>query len=295
MKRIPLSPDVQLAGLRHRATDKGEVLRLRQGRGAQGIERLEASLKGQAFAPHRHDTYAIGMTLHGVQTFRYRGEQRYCLAGQGHVLHPDETHDGAAGTHSGFRYRILYIDPSLIQESLGGRALPFVANPVISRREMLPLFSRCLADIDGSMDELDQLEITVEVIRLLERHATVPRARRQPLALHRLTKVRDLIAQDPAARWSVRDFEQASGLDRWTIARGFRVAFGTSPTRFRTLRQLDKARCLMRAGMPTADAALEAGFADQSHLSRQFKRALGLTPSRWVRSIVEPIKGPRSR
>jgi hypothetical protein len=34
-----------------------------------------------AFAPHRHDTYAIGITLAGVQTFRYRSEQRHCLPG----------------------------------------------------------------------------------------------------------------------------------------------------------------------------------------------------------------------
>jgi hypothetical protein len=105
--------------------------RIRTGPGCEGIERLEAWFRGRAFAPHRHDIYAIGVTLAGVQTFRYRGEQRHCLPGQCHILHPDELHDGASGTDDGFAYRIVYIDPSLIQQALGGRPLPFVANPVI--------------------------------------------------------------------------------------------------------------------------------------------------------------------
>ena len=37
----------------------------------------------------------------------------------------------------------------------------------------------------------------------------------------------------------------------------------------------------IRAGQPLADAALVSGFADQSHLTRQFGRAFGLTPGRW--------------
>ena len=49
-----------------------------------GLERIEARFAGDAFEPHRHDTYAIGVTLQGVQTFQYRGEARFSMAGQDH-------------------------------------------------------------------------------------------------------------------------------------------------------------------------------------------------------------------
>src|ERR1700750_1404381 len=84
----------------------GEMDRIAIRGQCKGIERLEARFRGRAFSPHRHDTYAIGITLAGVQTFRYRGEARHCLPGQWHILHPDEIHDGAAGTDEGFAYRI---------------------------------------------------------------------------------------------------------------------------------------------------------------------------------------------
>jgi AraC-like ligand binding domain len=86
---------------------------IRFGACASGIERAEVHLSRCAFEPHRHDTYAVGITTAGVQVFNYRGARRIGLQGQLHILHPDELHDGAAGTADGFAYRILYISPGL--------------------------------------------------------------------------------------------------------------------------------------------------------------------------------------
>jgi AraC-like DNA-binding protein len=52
------------------------------------------------------------------------------------------------------------------------------------------------------------------------------------------------------------------------------------------MRQLDQVRRLVQSGSSLANAALEAGFADQSHMSRQFKRAYGLTPARWKAALL---------
>ena len=79
-----------------RAGLRGVLADIVVGEGGGAIERLEAHFARDGYALHRHDTYAIGITLSGVQTFRYRGSQRYSLPGECHILHPDEPHDGAA-------------------------------------------------------------------------------------------------------------------------------------------------------------------------------------------------------
>src|SRR5919199_2574474 len=119
---------------------------IRFGPRAPGVERAEVYLSTCAFEPHRHDTYAIGITTAGVQTFGYRGSRRVCLPGQLHVLHPDETHDGAAGTDHGFGYRILYLAPELVRTALAGCALPFVADPVQNLTPTTRPFASLLAD-----------------------------------------------------------------------------------------------------------------------------------------------------
>ncbi|HEX2553661.1 MAG TPA: AraC family transcriptional regulator [Microvirga sp.] len=271
--------DVSLEGLRERPS--GAESRIRIAPAAPGLERAAARLRGRAFAPHRHDIYAIGLTLSGVQTFTYRGARRHGLPGQIHVLHPDETHDGAAGTDEGFGYRIAYVDPALIQAALGGRPLPFVADPVVTAAPQASGLS-ALWRVEDPLDERECDDLVVALADALAAWAgaaPVPAAR---LPLAGLNRVRDLIAADPARPLPMERLEREAGLDRWSLARGFRAAFGTSPSGFRTMRRLDRARTLIATGTPLAEAAFAAGFADQSHLSRQFKRAYGVTPARWA-------------
>ncbi|MES2948135.1 MAG: AraC family transcriptional regulator [Pseudomonadota bacterium] len=267
-------------------TDPGRSIRL--GTGAAGIERMQAHFSGRPFAPHRHDTYAIGLTVAGVQTFRFRGATWHCLPGQCHILHPDELHDGEAGTLAGFGYKMAYVDPGLVQQALGGQALPFVAKPVLKLPSLVINNDLGIWDMDEELNDVRQVDLVYAVTQLLLAGASapVPPQRGTPaLAVDAVTRVRDLIAGDPTARCAMDQLERVAGLDRWTLARQFRLLFGTSPSRYRTLRQVDAARRLLLQGAPIAEAAMDSGFADQSHLSRQFKSAYGLSPGRWLEAL----------
>ena len=251
---------------------------IRFGPAAPGLERAEVHLSTCAFEPHRHDTYAIGITVSGVQTFRYRGERRICLPGQLHVLHPDETHDGAAGTEDGFGYRILYVAPELVRDALGGAALPFVADPV---QRPAPAIATLLADVDEPISDLARAEIVAAVADVLRALAGPPEPRAK-IDLRAVELARDYLAAHAREQTSAATLEAVTGTDRFTLARHFRRAYGTSPDRYRTLRRLELARAAIESGLPLVEAAAQAGFADQSHMTRQFKRAYGLTPARWT-------------
>jgi len=75
-----------------------------------GLERIEAVFEAR-LRPASHDTYAIGYTVDGCSrsTIGARVRQH---KGQVHRLHPDEVHDGRARASGGFRYRLLYIEPT---------------------------------------------------------------------------------------------------------------------------------------------------------------------------------------
>ena len=255
---------------------------IRFGPSAHGIERAEVFLSTCAFEPHRHDTYAIGVTTAGVQTFRYRGSRRLALPGQVHVLHPDETHDGAAGTENGFGYRILYIAPELVREALDGRELPFVADPVQEPTPAARSLAPVLADVDEPICEVGAAEIAAAVADTLVALSGSRDARRPVIDIRAVELVRDYLAAHAHEQTPAATLEKIAGIDRFTIARHFRRAFGTSPDRYRTLRRLALARAAIESGEPLARAAAESGFADQSHMTRQFRRAYGLTPGRWL-------------
>jgi len=255
---------------------------IRFGPSANGIERAEVHLAACAFEPHRHDTYAIGITTAGVQTFRYRGSRRVCLPGQLHVLHPDELHDGAAGTDEGFGYRILYIPPDLVRDALGGAELPFVADPVQAPIPATRRIASLLIDIAEPINELTSAEIAAAVADSLVSLSGKARHRQARIDLTAVQLVREYLTVHACEPTPASTLEQVAGIDRFTIARHFRWAFGTSPDRYRTLRRLAVARAAIEGGRSLARTAAEAGFADQSHMTRQFKRTYGLTPGRWM-------------
>ena len=276
----PAARGIDVAGLEQSSGRRSDSIRF--GPSAYGIERAEVYLSTWAFQPHRHDTYAIGITTAGVQTFHYRGSRHFCLPGQLHVLHPDEAHDGEAGTETGFGYRILYIPPELVREALAGRALPFVADPVQQVVPAARLIAALLADIDEPIDELSSAEAAVAVADALVSLSGDSGSRSATIDTKAVELARDYLSAHASDQTSAAVLEKIAGTDRFTIARHFRRAFGTSPDRYRALRRVALARAAIESGQPLARAASEAGFADQSHMTRQFKRAYGLTPGRWM-------------
>lgn len=249
------------------------------------IERIDARFRGNGFEPHRHDTYAIGVTLEGVQTFRYRGVSRFGTPGNIIVLHPDELHDGAAGTEEGLHYGMLYLPPELIAGALESRGsgLPFVPSPVISdqelRRGLIETF--CRADEGDAELVLDDLLVRISdgLVRHADKRFRTVRASDRKAVLRCCA----FLSENCASQLGSDELEAVSGMDRYNLARQFRSIVGTSPHRYLVMRRLERARALMGSGLGLADIAACAGFADQSHLTRHFKKTYGMTPRRWMK------------
>jgi AraC-like DNA-binding protein len=257
---------------------------VRLGTGTDGIERMEAFFRGYAYDPHRHDTYAFGLTLSGVQSFDYRGARRDSLGGHAIVLHPDEVHNGRSGIESGFRYRMLYVEPRLIRRAMGegGRALPFISTAVSQEPHLVAAIARALRDLDQPLDALAADDLVERLAQaLLALDPSVAGVRSARLDAPALERARDYLDAHATETVDSSRLEAVTGLDRFALARQFRAAFGTSPYNYLVMRRLDRARRLLAEGTPLADAAFACGFADQSHLTRQFRRAYGVTPGRW--------------
>jgi AraC-like DNA-binding protein len=252
---------------------------------AGGIEFLEAWFQGTAYHKHRHDTYGICLTDVGVQAFDYRGAARVSLPGQVTVLHPDEPHDGRAGTEAGFGYRLLYVEPALVFDAVrllrGNEAsLPFVRDPVLKNAK-LSRAMRSAFDDDREPLALDDLVVQIaEGLLEADPSATRPATARH-LDVAAIERARQFLDAEKTRVVRSWELEAATGLSRYELARQFRAVMGTSPYRYLLMRRLAFARAEIAGGRALVDVALEAGFADQAHFTRVFTAALGITPARY--------------
>lgn len=248
------------------------------------VERIEAWFGSHGYDPHRHDTYSIGRTLAGVQSFHYKGLLRHGVPGNTLVLHPDEVHDGMAGTEAGFRYRMAYIDPALIQNILGGQPLPFIAGGLSSDPRLYQASEAFVQAMDDPLDALEEQDALYDLATALQAVAGKPRGRKR-LDYRSAERARGFIMEHLHLGITLDMLEQASGRERWSLSRDFRTLYGTSPYRFVTLRRLDLFRRLIVDSFPLVDAALAAGFHDQSHMTRHFTRCYGVSPLRWLERL----------
>lgn len=247
------------------------------------IERVANRLVGAAFSPHRHDTYTVAVTLAGVQSFKYRGALRHSLPGQVLILHPEEMHDGHCHDEAGFSYRAAYVPPAHVQAVLGGAELPFVVNGVSTNRALIAAASNMVIDCAGVADpgayEDALYDLAQAMSNVAGRAAAVRTANRTAVM-----RAREFLETAVVCGARLDQLEQATGCDRWQLSRDFRALLGTSPYRYLQHRRVDLAKRLLREGATLAEAAHGAGFADQSHFGRTFRKSVGLTPREWFRS-----------
>jgi AraC-like DNA-binding protein len=248
------------------------------------MERIEAYFSGRGYDFHRHDTYAIGRTLAGVQSFHYRGELRHSMPGGSIILHPDELHDGQAGHRDGFRYRMIYVQPALLQQALGGRALPYIETGLSQDPRLFHTIDTLLRGMDRRLDDLEEEDALYDLAQAMSAVAGTPRARRS-LDFAGAERARELILASLERQVTLDELSAVSGNDRWSLSRDFRALYGTSPYRYLTMRRLELARRMAAAGADLASAAAAAGFSDQSHMTRHFVRAYGLAPGAWLRML----------
>lgn len=202
----------------------------------------------QRLARHRHDEAYVAVVLAG--SYQQAGDcgRRRLVPGDVVVHGPWAAHLNHVGTQGA---RLLNLPGAPVAEGFGH-----------------------VADIDT-------------LARLAEREpgaaARQLAALLQPLAADRADWV-DLLAADLLATptLSITTWAQQQGLAAATVSRGFRQAFGTSPRRWRHEQQARRAlQLLLGRQQPLAQAALEAGYADQAHLTHAVSALTGRPPGWW--------------
>ncbi|WP_280239204.1 AraC family transcriptional regulator [Nocardia abscessus] len=249
------------------------------------VELMHAHFERHVYHSHSHETYSFGFTEFGAQSFDCRGAARTSAAGMVMAFNPDEPHNGHSTTEQGFTYSIVHIGTELVTDLLSDQAgrptgLPLFADPVLRDPVLTSALRRLCAGLTGPATALAADEaLAASIAALVQRGARRPRvrstARPDAAVARRVRAVLDDRYLDPL---SMDDLVEASGASRFALYRAFRANYGLAPSDYQRLLRLRAARHLIAAGRPVAEAATAAGFADQAHLTRWFRRCYGITP-----------------
>ena len=205
------------------------------------------------------------------------------------IIHPGEVHSARDPedrlTSSSFR--MMYAKPALLGEAataVAGRpeVPPFFRDPIILDRDLAWDFLRLHVALEGAAPRLEQDARLLRVLtRLVERHAGV-RPSPPPARERRAVRVaREYLEENLGRSVTLEELAHRANLSPFHLARVFRDEVGMPPHAYQMQARLGRARSLLLQGWPVARVARETGFADQSHLTRRFKRLVGVPPSRY--------------
>jgi AraC-like DNA-binding protein len=145
---------------------------------------------------------------------------------------------------------------------------------------------RTLARSDGSADPLEASECQIHCLGpLLERYGGTPIAEHADVGPATIRRALELLRDDPTLKITLDELAAQVGLSTYHLIRAFRKYAGLTPHAYLKQLRITRALSLLREGHSIADAALSAGFSDQSHLTREFRRSLALTPGTYVKSL----------
>jgi AraC-like DNA-binding protein len=260
------------------------------------VEAMHAHFTSHVYHRHSHESYSFGVTETGAQAFTCRHGRHVSARGMVMAFNPDDPHDGHAAVDDGFTYRMVHIGPEFLA-SLTGTPLPLFRSPVIEDPVMAASVRRLHRALTGRTSELERYERLAGTARLLVRHASgrepARRGADRRVADRRVAaRIRELIqdsAGDPGGgELTADDLAAAAGCSRYAAYRAFRQAYGLAPSDYRRELRVRTARRLLTAGVEPALAAAEAGFADQAHLTRWFRRYYGVTPGAYRAAAGDP-------
>lgn len=242
---------------------------------------------GERMDAHWHDVVTLGMVLRGTVEEGVGGREHQATAG-GFVVKPAGTvhanrfgPEGARmasiGLRPGYRPwehgRVRGLERWRWED--GGPAPRALWRLLRAARGEPGLASRLLAD--GFWEMMDALED--------DGAAPGPPA----VAPAWLRRVRDRLHDEREAVPRVRHLAEAAGVHPVYLARAFRRAYGVPVTEYaRRLRVRTAADRIASTALPLARVALEAGYADQAHLTRELRRETGLTPGALRRVAATP-------
>ena len=249
------------------------------------FEILRGTYTRQRFAPHLHETFALGAIEAGASRIRYQGRDVSQRAGDVVVIPAREVHTGEAESPRGWSYRMLYLPLDLLARFTPHDDTRFDA-PTIPDRDLARRIIELHDTLETAVDPLRGQTALADVLHLLySRHGSTSE-RRAPAASRSASvgRVRDYLEEHFAKTITLTELAALGGVSPFHLSRQFRAKYGLPPYMYLELVRVNRARVMLQRGEPISRIAFATGFSDQSHLTRRFKRVVGVPPGQYAKT-----------
>jgi AraC-like DNA-binding protein len=238
---------------------------------------------------HWHEEYQLCLVQSGSGELRYRGTDLLTPPASLFIVHPGEVHSNRAYGSRGCSYRDLFAGSELMRSVAAEvegkeRGLPFFKTAVVCDEVVIGKYLDLHLALEGPSSSLERHALLLNLIaELLTRFAeSKPQIGRAGLERRAIRNACDYLVEHYAENVSLETLVRLANLSPFHFNRVFSEQKGMPPHAFQTQVRVARAKSLLRLGLPIPQVAAQTGFADQSHLTRHFKRLVGVPPGQYM-------------
>ncbi|OIO03775.1 MAG: hypothetical protein AUJ49_04020 [Desulfovibrionaceae bacterium CG1_02_65_16] len=263
-----------------------------------GVEARSSTYTKNAFRTHTHASWLIAVVEAGCTRFHLGSWQRLfeAHAGQLVVIPAGAAHACNPQPGSGFAYRLVALVPGRMVPGrmVPGRSAPtpHFLSPVLDDPQLCAAWGSLHDAFVRAAPTGEKQALLQAGLRGLARHAATGAeaeacalaagAAARPDAPPAVRQALEAIAQRQGGFIPLDELARQAGLSRHHFVRVFKTATGLPPHAYQMQQAIELAKTLLADGASICQAALAAGFADQSHFSRRFRQFTGATPRQYV-------------
>ncbi|MFD0354313.1 AraC family transcriptional regulator [Streptomyces sp. NPDC127110] len=271
-----------------RGRGHGEWARHWQYEQLPGLDLLRAHYVRHTFPRHAHDGYVIAAVTGGIEEIGLPGGTVRAGPGSVVLINPEVAHTARAGVPEGWAYATLYSPRALIAEVAAEIATPRGTPGFNTDMVADPQGARAITEVHRAAEAGNALAADTllrgVVARMLSRHAgPLPARPVRGAGAADAERARAVLEERMAAPPSLEQLAAELGTSPFALLRAFRERYGMPPHTWLTDARVRRARRLLDAGTPPAEAAVTVGFTDQPHLNRHFTRIVGVPPGAYRR------------
>lgn len=245
------------------------------------------------YAPHSHAQWSIGAITEGQSTFCYRDDRCQVGAGDLVLMNPEWVHACNPIDNQPWAYLMLYIDAewlTALRYKLGLLAeleWQDIGTAIVSERRFYLGFCQMVSSLLSSQTALQDKQSAV-ITYLSQLMEALANNQNQPLkeVPGVIRKLADFLDDNATQEVSLDVMCHRTGYSSGHLIRTFKQYFNLTPHAYQVNRRIQRGQRELRRGRSIVDAALTAGFTDQPHFQRTFKRLVAATPNQYRQSLL---------
>lgn len=245
----------------------------------------------QPFPNHFHDYYVIGFIESGTRCLSCKNKEYIVKQGDIILFNPNDNHGCTQSDERTFDYKGINIPMdtmlSLSEEVMGERSLLGFSQNVITNSELKVCLKSLHQMIMSGGEKFEKEEMLFIIMSMLMEQYGQPFENCIPECRNEIEKACLFMEEHYTEHISPEQLCKCSSLSKSTLLRAFTKTKGVTPYRYLQSIRISKAKLLLENGTSPIEAALQTGFADQSHFTNFFHMYIGLSPATYRRIFKE--------